>query len=217
MKAFAVALALLLFCCAAPRRTIVQPPKAVPPRPPVRERVQYGWASWYGEEFHGRRTASGQVYDMYDLTAAHRTLPFGTRVMVTHLKKGRSVVVTVNDRGPFVKGRIIDLSYAAARVLGMVEEGVAWVRVEVVSWPGQRPLSAASFTVQVGSFSLRANAYKLAKELSPHFRDVRIVTFDLGLRRYWRVRVGSYRTRQQAELTARRLAQMGYDVVVMPE
>ncbi len=89
-----------------------------------------GMASFYGREFHGRRTASGERYDMHALTCAHRTAPFGTRLRVTNLETGRSVVVTVNDRGPFVRDRVVDVSLAAARALGMVERGVARVRVE---------------------------------------------------------------------------------------
>jgi rare lipoprotein A len=100
-----------------------------------------GIASWYGGKFHGRRTASGEVYDMYELTAAHRTLPFGTVVRVTHLANRRSVEVRITDRGPFVKGRIIDLSYAAAKRLDMVREGVARVKLVVVrrAQVAQRP------------------------------------------------------------------------------
>lgn len=212
-------LALLLFCCAPPRRATIPPPTVPPPKPPpLVKRVQYGWASWYGREFHGRRTASGQIYNMYDLTAAHPTLPLGTRVMVTHLKKGRSVVVTVNDRGPFVKGRIIDLSYAAARMLDMVQEGVAWVRVEVLSWPGQ-PLRAQGrgFTVQVGAFSRKVNALKLKEELSRVCEGVYITVLDTGQGRYWRVRVGSFPTREEAQVMAERLSSSGYDVLIMPQ
>lgn len=91
-----------------------------------------GIASYYSAKFHNRPTASGERYSKYGMSAAHRSLPFGTQVRVTHLESGRDVVVTINDRGPFVKGRIIDLSYAAARKLGMVREGVAKVRVEVL-------------------------------------------------------------------------------------
>jgi len=91
-----------------------------------------GLASFYGRKFHGRRTASGARYDMHALTCAHRTAPFGTRLRVTDLETGRSVVVTVNDRGPFVRGRVVDVSLAAARALGMVERGLARVRVERV-------------------------------------------------------------------------------------
>ena len=89
-------------------------------------------ASWYGADYHGKQMASGRVYDMYELTAAHRTLPFGTRLKVTHLGNHRSVVVEVTDRGPFVTGRGLDLSYGAAEKLDMVEEGVARVTIELV-------------------------------------------------------------------------------------
>ncbi len=99
---------------------------------PKRGRSQTGMASWYGKKFNGRPTASGEIFDMYKLTAAHKKLPFGTRVRVTNLKNGKSVVVKVNDRGPFVRGRIIDLSYAAAKKIKMINDGVVKVRVEIV-------------------------------------------------------------------------------------
>ena len=91
-----------------------------------------GVASWYGKDYHGRQTASGSVYNMYEMTAAHKTLGFGTRVRVTHARTGRSIVVEITDRGPFVKGRVIDLSYGAARKLGMVNEGIAQVHLDIV-------------------------------------------------------------------------------------
>jgi len=94
--------------------------------------ASYGTASWYGWEFHGRQTANGETYNMYDRTAAHRTLPFGTLVKVTNLRNGRQVIVRINDRGPFVRGREIDLSYATARDLGMLETGVERVRLEIL-------------------------------------------------------------------------------------
>jgi rare lipoprotein A len=96
---------------------------------------QVGTASWYGEQFDGKQTASGEPFDMYDLTAAHPTLPLGTRVKVTNLHNRKSVVVLVNDRGPVVDGRIIDLSYAAAQVLGFQEKGLQRVRLDVVQYP----------------------------------------------------------------------------------
>jgi rare lipoprotein A len=92
--------------------------------------VQEGIAAYYATAFHGRRTASGAIYDERDLTAAHRTLPFGTRVRVTHLDNGKEVVVTINDRGPFTKGRVIDVSREAARRLDLIRDGVARVRLE---------------------------------------------------------------------------------------
>src|SRR5215469_9110089 len=96
---------------------------------------QTGEASWYGERHHGRLTASGEAYDMYELTAAHPSLPMGSKVLVTNLKNGKSVEVRINDRGPHVDGRIIDLSYAAAKQLGAVSSGTIPVRLQVISTP----------------------------------------------------------------------------------
>ena len=120
----------LLISC-APKRVPVE--RRMPPSGEEVERiekretkaVQYGVASWYGKDFHGKPTSSGEIYDMYQLTCAHNTLPLGTMVMVTNLENGRSVELKVNDRGPFVKERIIDLSSAAAQILGMWEKGTA--------------------------------------------------------------------------------------------
>jgi rare lipoprotein A len=107
-----------------------RPPTTLPEtKPAPTPRAEVGIASWYGKKFHGRRTASGERYDMYAMTAAHPTLPFGSVVSVTRLDTGRKVTVRINDRGPFVKGRIIDLSYAAAKKLGIVERGIARVSV----------------------------------------------------------------------------------------
>src|SRR5262245_23123224 len=103
-----------------------------PKAPPAVGGVRVGVASWYGPGFHGNRTANGEIYDQYELTAAHPTLPLGTRAMVTNMKNGRAVEVRINDRGPFVGGRVIDLSYAAARSIGMIGPGTAPVRVEVL-------------------------------------------------------------------------------------
>lgn len=94
--------------------------------------IQYGEASYYGKEFHGRKTASGEVYDMYKMTCAHKKLPFGTKIKVTNLENKKTVIVRVTDRGPFVSGRIIDLSYGAAQKIDMVAAGVVRVRVEIL-------------------------------------------------------------------------------------
>ena len=115
-----------------------------------------GLASWYGGKFHGRLTSSGEVFDTNELTAAHRTLPFGTRVKVTNLENGKSVVVKINDRGPFVEPRILDLSRAAAEELGMVNTGVARVSLEIVDFASDREL----YAVQVGAYGLAQNAEK---------------------------------------------------------
>jgi rare lipoprotein A len=181
--------------------------------PPQVKKVEVGWASWYGKDFHGRKTASGEVYDMYQLTAAHKTLPLGTRVMVTHLGNGRSVMVTVNDRGPFVKGRIIDLSYAAAQALEMAGEGVAKVRVEVIDKESiPPPSSEGSFTIQVGSFVNRSNASRLMEELRKEHPDVYIQVLETPANTYYRVRLGKFKTREEAYQFAMSLAREGYTV-----
>ena len=100
---------------------------------------QLGVASWYGPRFHGKRAASGETYDQHELTAAHRKLPFGTQVKVTNLNNGKSVVVRINDRGPYVKGRILDLSHAAAQALEMLKHGITRISLEVLPASGKPP------------------------------------------------------------------------------
>ena len=116
-----------------PTSTVAQ--QANPKLPKKPGPYQIGTASWYGEQFDGKETASGEPFDMYGLTAAHPTLPLGTRVKVTNLRNRKTVVVVVNDRGPVVDGRIIDLSYAAAQTLGFEEKGLQRVRLDVVQYP----------------------------------------------------------------------------------
>ncbi len=127
--AIALAIAALASGCA----TSQPPPRTSRISDVSTGRGQEGKASWYGREQHGHLTANGERFDMYALTAAHRTLPMGTRVRVTNLRNGKSVVVRINDRGPYSKGRIIDVSFAAARVLDMIDAGVVPARVEVVA------------------------------------------------------------------------------------
>jgi rare lipoprotein A len=139
-----------------------------PVTPPVVGGRQEGVASWYGPGFHGKRTANGEVYDQYELTAAHQTLPLGTRVMVTSLTNGRSVEVRINDRGPFVGGRIVDLSYAAASVIRMVGAGTMPVRLEVLG--GGDVLLASRGAVPVGA--VRRAAVPSPREIQAPPRDV---------------------------------------------
>jgi rare lipoprotein A len=173
--------------------------------------VQFGVASWYGGEFHGRPTSSGEVYDMYQLTCAHNTLPLGTIVMVTNLEIGRSLELKVNDRGPFVKERILDVSYAAAQMLGIWGKGTAPVKVEVVSLAIE---PALRFTLQVGSFTDEANAQKLAEQLRRSFENVYVATVETLTQKYHRVRVGQFETREAALVMAEKLSQMGFKVLV---
>ncbi len=127
--------------------------------------TQTGIASWYGVPFHGRATASGEIYDMNAMTAAHNTLPFGTRIRVDNRDNGRSTELTVNDRGPFVKGRILDVSRAGARALDMIGPGTAQVRISIVS--AANPVSARGgcVVIQVGSYRERAGAERRKREV----------------------------------------------------
>jgi peptidoglycan lytic transglycosylase len=110
-------------------------PFSMPPAPSPSTVVETGLASWYGAKHQGKRTASGEIFDQKKFTAAHRTLPWGSKVKVTNLDNGKSVEVRINDRGPYMQDRIIDLSRAAAKALGMLRSGVAWVRMELISPP----------------------------------------------------------------------------------
>ncbi len=173
--------------------------------------VQYGVASWYGDDFHGKPTSSGEIYDMYQLTCAHNTFPLGTVVMVTNLENERSLELKVNDRGPFLKERIIDLSYAAARMLGIWEKGTAFVKVEAM---GPVIEEIQRFTVQVGSFADETKAQKLAQELRRDFDHVQVTIVETSTQKYHRVRVGQFETKEPALSVAEKLSQMGLNVLV---
>lgn len=177
--------------------------------------TQEGLASWYGPEFHGKPTSSREVYDMHEMTAAHPTLPFGTYVMVTNLNNGRSAVVRVNDRGPFVPGRIIDLSYAAARVLDAIGPGVIPVRIEVLA---ARPLKPkiSSYYLQLGAFVVKANAMALYEELKAKYADVFISSFITPQATYYRVRIKAA-NREQAMRLAQVLSEEGRVVLIIEE
>lgn len=180
-------------------------PAGAPPVPVVQG--EQGIASWYGHPYHGRPTSSGEIYNMYDMTAAHRTLPFGTQVRVRDLDNGQDVTVRINDRGPFVGGRIIDLSYAAAKAMGMLGPGTAMVRLEILNptvlqGPG-------IFAVQVGAFRERSNADRLRDRIAERFQPVIIQSFDRGDGLYHRVRVGQESSEEAARELARQLVDAG--------
>ncbi len=164
--------------------------------------VEEGVASWYGKDFHGKKTANGEVYDMHGMTAAHKVLPFGTQLRVTNLDNNRTIVVRVNDRGPFVANRIIDLTRTGAEQLDMIGPGTARVRLESVgSIPGQVGADlTGNFYVQIGSFSVRDNAHNLAKSLQLKGLPSRVVYVpDLN---FHRVQVGPYTSLAAAENAA---------------
>jgi rare lipoprotein A len=163
-----------------------------------------GVASWYGPNFHGKKTANGEWYDMYQMTAAHRILPMHTRLLVTNLDNGRTAEVRVNDRGPFVGNRVIDLSYAAANMLGVVGPGTARVSLQTI--PGERIQYVGPFYVQYGAFVVEENARKLRTQLVARgFGGTRITKGELNGTTYWRVQIGAFPSLAEAESNRVRL------------
>jgi rare lipoprotein A len=164
---------------------------------------QRGVASWYGRRFHGQKTASGELYDMYAMTAAHPTLPIPSYVRVTNVANGRSVVVRVNDRGPFHSSRVIDLSYAAAYKLGFIQAGSAQVELESVQ-PARE--QAGAVYVQVGAFNSRDNAESLQARMTRELGWLKESAQVLLTGNLWRLHVGPYRSREDALSVADRIA-----------
>ncbi len=186
-------------------------PSSVPGAPPSVERqpaipgeyVEEGVASWYGVPFDGHRTSDGEIYHMHQLTAAHRTLPFGSIVRVTNLDNGKQTEVRINDRGPFVADRVIDLSLSAAQAIGMVGPGTAKVRLEIVEGPPNA--QPAFFGVQVGAFETQSSAERLRRQLEARYTPVIVVAYDSPKGKFYRVRVGSFRTQDAARQFAGQL------------
>ncbi len=194
-----------------------------------RDYVERGIASWYGTKFHGRSTSSGEPYDMYAMTAAHKSLPIPTYVQVTNLKNGRQTVVRVNDRGPFHESRIIDLSYAAATKLGIIGQGTGLVEVRAIDPhrpatlvkarnPTPEPVVSANqpgnldLYIQVGSFSARQNADRLTEKISRQLRKtVRIQTTVVAGQPYFRVQVGPLASVQVVDQLTQALIQLGIE------
>ena len=182
------------------------------PLPDAKGFRQQGIASWYGPDFHGKRSSSGEIYDMHDMTAAHKTLPLGTLVRVRHLQNQRSIEVRINDRGPFVGDRIIDLSYEAARRLGVIGPGTAAVEVQAIGTLAGTPADVYSgnFTFQVGAFSSRENAERLRAELNSRFGNAHIVEFEQKGRVFYRLRVGKCTSLDEAVAYEAHLKENGF-------
>jgi hypothetical protein len=175
---------------------------------------QVGWASWYGKRFHGRETASGERFSVMQLTAAHRYLPLGTKVIVMNMATNEAVEVKINDRGPFAetKRRIIDLSRAAADTIGLLTRGVGPVRV-LVSEEALELRDASDevfYEIQVGAFVDIEQANEFVHQLQDQYPTVHITTRDGPLGRYHRVRIGPYEARQEAQQALNALVQEGY-------
>jgi len=227
--------ALLIFSCAPPKSIKTPVPKKGYPRPyrvgskwyqPLpyaKDFVQRGIASWYGKDFHGKKAANGEIYNMHAFTAAHKTLPFETYVKVRNLKNNREVEVRINDRGPFVRGRIIDLSFSAAKKIALVGPGTAPVEI-VALGAAARPQYASNgrrtyiavdyfsgnFTVQIGAFADRKNAVRLRKKLDRSYKHAHITDYDTGSKRLYRVRVGKCKTLSKAAEYERYLIKKGF-------
>lgn len=174
--------------------------------------TERGVASWYGPGFHGNKTANGERYDMHQLTAAHRTLPLGSIAVVRSLNSGRQVTVRINDRGPFAKGRILDLSLAGAQALEMVGNGTASIELRVTGFQG-RSADMGALRIQIGAFSDQQNALNLLNRARQVYPIGRIQTIDLPEGRRYRVQVGEFRSEAQAESAA---AKLQSDLAVQP-
>jgi len=204
MKHFLLLIVILMLLPGCAKKTRVRATPA-PPAPAPAVHVgdeETGIASWYGHPYHGRRASNGEIYDMEKLTAAHRTLPFGSMVLVRNLDNKRRVEVRIIDRGPFIEGRIIDLSRAAARKVGMLGTGTANVRLRITSLPEAIP--GGHFAVQTGAFRERANAERERAQMEARYGSARLSLHE-GNPPLWRVLVGRADTADQADALAARI------------
>lgn len=195
-------------------------PRPITAPPPVIGAEERGLASWYGHPYHGRRTASGEVYDMHAMTAAHRSLPFDTWLHVENVDTGDSARVRVNDRGPFVDGRVLDVSRAAGVALGLIGPGVAPVRLRVIAAPPEaaRPVADAGvFAVQVGAFTEETGALTLQRQLSEAGFETYVRRADDGGRVLYRVRAGRFTTRAEAAAHAEQIRARGHPTIVVSD
>ena len=190
------------------------------PLPDARGFKQSGIASWYGDDFHGKKTSSGEIYDMYAESAAHKTLPLGTIVRVRNTDNNKEMEIRINDRGPFVTGRVIDLSYTCASKLGVLGPGTAPVELVAVGTTASAANSGAgsadfyyqgNFTIQVGAFSDRSNAEKLKAKLDKSYQNAHIQSYNSGREIFYRVRVTKCSNLEQAIQYEKTLASGGYE------
>src|SRR5438093_12962678 len=214
VRQFALVTVTLLFLSACgPKKVQVN----APPLPRVSSSELEGLASYYAEPYHGRRTASGEIFDSYrEMTAAHRTLPFNTVVRVTNKTNGREVDVRVNDRGPFVDGRVIDLSLRAAREIDLVRTGTAPVKIKVLKATEVLPTSASPrpvYAVQVGAFENPRAAEELKQRLAGKYPDVTVQILP-GEKAVYRVRIGRKPDIQTANRMASQLRKQDFQPFV---
>lgn len=192
-------LAIVLAGCAKKKVKVANVP---PPPPPIAGTTERGLASWYGHPYHGRPAADGEIYDMETLVAAHRTLPFQTWVRVRNVSNDKTVDVRIIDRGPFVQGRVIDLSHAAARAIDLIGPGVGMVELTVIGAPANP--EPALFAVQVGAFTVKENADRATQTMISAYGAAKAVLRS-GDRPVWRVLAGRENSPEAAELLAKRI------------
>ena len=207
-----VALVALAGCGRKKPRVSKLPPAPQAPQAVIGE-TEEGMASWYGHPYHGRPTSSGEIYDMEKMTAAHRTLPLGTRISVENLTNGRQVEVRINDRGPFARDRILDLSHAAATQMAMVGPGSARIRLRVIGLPDA--IIPGFFAVQVGAFQNRDNAEQLRERLAREYGSAFIQNYDSPRGLFYRVRVGRENAEAGAEGLSEKLQREGFTPFVV--
>jgi len=181
---------------------------------------QEGLASWYGKDFHGKKTSNGEIYDMHAMTAAHKTLPLGVFVKVRNKENGEELIVRVNDRGPFVKNRIIDLSYSAAKKLGVDAKGTAPVRIEALgyratgasgeSYSAPETYDSGNYSIQIGSFKDLQNARRLSEEMKKLHGYSEVKSAIVNSEQFYRVQAGVFTSLQAAEEAEQRFADQGY-------
>ncbi|MCI0469291.1 MAG: septal ring lytic transglycosylase RlpA family protein [Nitrospirae bacterium] len=180
----------------------------------------YVVASWYGTDFHGKKTASGDVFDMYAMTCAHREYPFGTKLRVVNVANHKEAQCLVNDRGPFIAGRGLDLSYAAAKKIDLISSGTAPVFIETIGRDNSYIKnvtygeSGSVLTIQVGAFKDETNALRLKSSLDINYKDAYIIAVDIRGERFYRVRLGKYANKEDAVKIGNMLANEGYSVLI---
>jgi len=214
--AFALIFILCSFTACRKKARVTQTPPVPQPavaQPPRVGSTETGVASWYGPPYHGRRAADGEIYDMEKMTAAHRTLPFNTWVHVRNLTNEKSCEVRITDRGPFVDGRVIDLSKAAARSIDMLGPGTATVELTIMAAPQDLPAQQL-FAVQVGAFRDRERAGHVRDEMESQYGKARVVE-RYSATPFWRVLVGEETSQQAAADLAERIMATGSPAFVV--
>jgi len=201
----------LLSGCHKKRLVVQLPSQPLTESATLPEDERTGTASWYGDPYHGRRTSNGEIYNKHTLTAAHRTLPFDTAVKVNNLENGKNVRVRINDRGPFVNNRIIDLSYAAAKEIDMIGPGSAKVRLDIL----EVQANPYPLTIQVGSFRHEENAEEMKKKLQRRFDPVRIKRYESTEGVLYRVFAGQFSTQELAASSLQDLKKENFEGLIV--